>query len=154
MTVENVETRVEIFPDDLEQTDNFLDRAFVHLRDLKTYSDYMDDVINVKVEAMEVDKDLVSWETKIDNAEFDWKQITIYDKTNHSINFELIEGDFDMMKGKWQVLEEESKFFFRLDIQYDIGLPVIEDVLGPVLKGKLQVNSLNMLSELKKRIEE
>ena len=154
MTIENIETRVEIFPISTSHKEKFLNRAYDHLCDMESYSDYMEDVINVEVKPHSANESLVNWETKVEDAEFSWKQINHYDKKSRSVSFKLVEGDFDMLEGEWQIMEDMSKYFLRLKLQYNIGLPVIEDVLGPILKEKMKTNSLNMLTSLKTRLEE
>lgn len=38
-------------------------------------------------------------------------------------------------------------------MSFSIGLPIIEDVLGPVLRDKLMTNTQTILASIKKRIE-
>lgn len=153
MTVENVNTRVEIFPDHPSETNAFLDRAYEYLSDMKSYSEHMSDVIDVQVERTSADEGTAFWNTKIENAEFNWTQQNVYDAENRTVRFKLLDGDFSMMTGEWKIDEDDNHFFLCLDLEYEVGLPVIEDILGPILKKKMQTNALNMLKNLKTWIE-
>ena len=130
-----------------------LNSALVEKWTLDEAMDYMENVAQIVEEPEGKNNSIISWDCMVDDVEFSWKQRNTYDEGNHLIAFELIEGDFDVLEGAWQVLEDSGKVHLRLNIRYSIGLPVIEDVLGPILKEKLEENSISMLNSIKNRLE-
>lgn len=154
MKIEKIETTVRIEPPDGIPPESYLDDAYSCLKDMESYPSYMADVLSVKSKPLTANTSHVEWEAKVEDARFSWKQINTNDHENRTVQFEMTEGDFELLDGQWQVAANESLYYLRLNLRYAIGLPVIEEVLGPVLKKKMQTNSLSMLSSIKRRIGE
>ena len=153
MRIETVATRVEIKTPENRDTDGFLSLAYDFLKDMEAFPNYMENVLQVRITPKSENQSIVEWETRVEEAEFKWKQVNSYNESNRSIQFELIEGDFDLLEGEWKVIEGSQKIFLSLELRYAIGLPVIEDVLGPILNEKMESNSLSMLRSIKNRLE-
>ncbi len=154
MKTEEIVACVEVKSKGDKDIQSFLSEAYCCLKDMKSFPNYMENVIRIVIEESDTDSSIITWDCMIEDAEFSWKQRTFYDEVNRTIKFELIEGDFDALEGAWQVVEDTRKFYLRLTLKYSIGLPVIEDVLGPIVKKKLKENSLSMLNSIKEKLEE
>lgn len=154
MKIEKVETVVKLDPPDGIRTESYLDEAYSCLKEMESYPSYMADVLRISVKPLTPNTSHVEWEAKVEDARFNWTQINTYDHENRSIQFEMTEGDFELLDGLWQIVAKEDRYHLQLNLRYAIGLPVIEEVLGPVLKKKMQANSLSMLSSIKDRIRE
>ncbi len=106
------------------------------------------------------DKEGVSeWSITVDNAPLEWLEKDYYDKENYKLRFESIECDFEEINGRWIIEDynnEGISVFFELE--YELGIPVIEIHLGPILKKKMggYVDSVLMAikEELKKHATE
>jgi ribosome-associated toxin RatA of RatAB toxin-antitoxin module len=154
MKIEKIETAVRIELPDGIPPESYLDEAYSCLKDMESYPSYMADVLCVKSKPLTANTTHVEWEAMVEDAKFNWKQINTNDHENRTIHFEMTEGDFELLDGQWQVAANENLYSLRLNLRYAIGLPIIEEVLGPVLKRKMQTNSISMLSSIKKRIGE
>ncbi len=152
MQIEQIITTVELKQPVGKETGPYLDEAFLCLKDMESYPSFMEDVLRVKLKPLSANQSFVEWETKVEDAHFNWKQINTYDHEKREIRFEMVEGDFEKLEGKWKVGAENKKFLLSLDLRYAIGLPVIEEVLGPILNEKMQANSLSMLTSIKNKI--
>lgn len=85
---------------------NSLTYIFGYLKDLTSFPDYMENVNSV-VEHSDGDNSYVhEWEVVIEEAEFQWKQRSTVDRENRQVLFDLLEGDFDDMKGAWKVVDD------------------------------------------------
>ena len=153
MRIETVLTKVEITPSENNDAAGLMNQAYTYLRDMEAFPNYMENVQQVTLTPKSGNQSIVEWETMVEEAEFNWTQVNSYDESKRTIQFKLIEGDFDLLEGEWKVMEDSHKYFLSLELRYAIGLPVIEDVLGPILNEKMQSNSLSMLRSIKTRLE-
>ncbi len=154
MTVEQLTCKVNIKTSSASDIEGIMDQSYNLLKDMESFPDYMENVVNVSEKIVSKKSSTMEWDCVIDDAEFNWVQKTDYDTSNHLINFELIEGDFETLEGFWKISKGEDIIFLQLTLKYAMGLPVIEDVLGPILKQKLEKNSYSMLNSIKNKIEE
>lgn len=153
MNIQNFDISVDINPGNGTEKDQYLDKAYAYLKDMKSFPDYMENVKGIQEETDENDTLCHSWNIIIEDAEFQWKQRTVADEKKRHINFDLIEGDFEHMQGSWKVTEDNERCSLQLTMEYSIGLPIIEDVLGPVLSEKLKANTFTILNTIKDRLE-
>lgn len=153
MKLEEFQLKVDIKPDNNENIDNFLNKAYVSLKDLKSFPEFMENVISVTEVPAENLSCYHNWDIMVDDAQFQWKQRTVNNQEKRTVDFEMVEGDFEFLKGTWKVVDEAGKYSLQFNMNYAIGLPIIEDVLGPVLRKKLETNIYTMLSTIKNRLE-
>lgn len=147
-----METCVEInLPENSDMIKQKSD-AYIILSDMTSFPNYMPNVLGVDEKKITETTSIVNWQCKIDNAPFSWTQENTYDRSNFAINFCLVEGDFDALNGTWKVEDDDKKLILKLQLDYSIGMPVIEDILGPILREKLKSNSLEMLNFIKDRL--
>ena len=148
MRLEKFSAIVEIVPSDIKDVSAFLNRAYEYLKDITSFPTYMQNVTKITEEKID-NETYHSWEIIIEDAEFEWRQKTVCDAVTRTVKFYMVDGDFEKLEGAWIVADEGSRYSLQLQMIYSIGLPVIEDVLGPVLKEKLQSNSYEMLRNIK-----
>ncbi|MFO7752089.1 MAG: SRPBCC family protein [Desulfobacteraceae bacterium] len=152
MRIEHVTTQVQINLSQEEDLAEIAENAYAFICDMVSFPNYMADVLKVE-EKRSGTKSIVSWECLIDGVPFNWVQENTYDGPSFVIFFELLEGDFELFEGSWNVEKHHNQVNLGLNLRYAIGLPVIEEVLGPILKEKLKKNSFSMLEDIKKRLE-
>ena len=109
-----------------------------------------------KVTILERNEDVgkSEWFITVDNAPLRWTQIDRFDRKNYEIRFESIDGDFETISGFWKVEDfnnEGIKLHYSVD--YSLGIPVIEEVVGDVLKEKMKNNIDFMISAIKNRLD-
>ena len=79
------------------------------------------------------------WFITVDNAPLRWIQIDRFDRKNYEIRFESIDGDFETISGFWKVEDFNNEGIkLRYCVDYSLGIPVIEEVVGEVLKEKMK----------------
>jgi ribosome-associated toxin RatA of RatAB toxin-antitoxin module len=87
------------------------------------------------------------WNITIDKAPFTWIEKDIFDKENFQIRFKSIYGDFEHLDGFWKIQDFRNKgIAVSFSIEYSLGIPVIEEALGPVFKAKMQ-NFVNTIAD-------
>jgi ribosome-associated toxin RatA of RatAB toxin-antitoxin module len=126
--------------------------AYSILCDMTSFPKYMPNVLEVTEKTLSSNTSLVEWRCTIEGAPFVWTQENTYDADNYTVRYRLVAGDFDSLEGCWKIEQSREGLALKLVVSYALDLPVIEDVLGPVLREKLQSNSLQMLSHIKERL--
>ncbi|MDY6905352.1 MAG: SRPBCC family protein [Thermodesulfobacteriota bacterium] len=153
MKLENYNATVEIVPPKTAEITDFLDRAFDYLKDFKSFQNYMENVTGITEE--EKDSEIYhTWEVFVEGVDLQWKQKTVADADSRAVRFRLVDGDLEMLEGAWIVGNDESRYTIQLQADFCLGMPVIEEVLGPVLREKLEINSYTMLNSIKEKLEE
>jgi ribosome-associated toxin RatA of RatAB toxin-antitoxin module len=94
------------------------------------------------------------WFITVENAPLRWIQIDRFDRKNYEISFESIDGDFETIQGFWKVEDFNNEGIkLRYCVDYSLGIPVIEEVVGDVLKGKMKSTIDCMLIAIKDHLE-
>jgi ribosome-associated toxin RatA of RatAB toxin-antitoxin module len=144
-------TRTEVtvaLPSDGGDRDDAKRKAYAMMRDVGRYPEYMPSVIAIDIFKQNESELTTRWDAEIDGAPIRWVQTVLCKDAEQEMVFEAIEGDFDVFRGKWSVIESEGQIYLKLLVEYKLGIPVIEEVLGPILKEKVRANSEAMLGAI------
>lgn len=130
--------------------------SFVYsiIKKFEEFPKFMPNVRKVTIVEQNDSYTISEWDTIIDDAPFTWKEKDDFDNKKNIIKFSLIEGIFSKFEGCWKVENSKngsSKVTFQLN--YDIGVPVIEEAVGPILKDKIKDNIQLMLDSIAKHAE-
>ena len=99
------------------------------------------------------DRSISHWVTDLDGAPLEWREADVYDGEQHVVFFQLIEGDVEQFEGRWVFLPHEDGTLSVCELDYSLGVPVIEEAIGPVLQQKIEHNINQMLAAVKERVE-
>jgi ribosome-associated toxin RatA of RatAB toxin-antitoxin module len=128
------------------------ERAWNIISDFAKYPEIMKNVEQVNVIERNEAKGKSEWHVKVEDAPITWIEEDFYDKENGILSFKSIEGDLEIFNGRWELTEIEGGMKIKFSVEYYLGIPVLEDSLGPILKEKMQSNIDEMLSDIEKRI--
>jgi ribosome-associated toxin RatA of RatAB toxin-antitoxin module len=124
------------------------------ISDFASYPRFMDNVDNVIVHEKNAHDGKSEWFVTVEEAPLAWLERDFYDPDNFEIRFESIDGDFDNINGSWKVSDiETGGVHISFSIDYNLGIPVIEEVLGDILKEKMKSNIDAMLNAIKAELE-
>ena len=130
-----------------------VDEVYELAKDMESYPAFMPDVESVKVVSRESDRTVTEWVTSVDGTPILWTEVDIFDDSNYTITYRLVEGDLDKFEGMWTFEETAEGTRVTLTVDYDFGIPELTALIGPTLEEKVRENSAMMLSGMKKRIE-
>ena len=124
--------------------------AFQFVVDVENYSRCMPNVNSVRIVEHSGGFRVTHWDTEIEGAPLIWSERDSICEESYCIRFECVEGDFDVFRGLWEVLPGGGPSEVRVacELEYSVGIPVIEEVLGPVLRQKIAENLTAMLAGL------
>jgi ribosome-associated toxin RatA of RatAB toxin-antitoxin module len=124
--------------------------AWKIISDYSRYEAFMENVDKVNILERTLNEGKSEWFVTVEEAPLKWIERDYYDSDNFELRFESIDGDFENINGKWKVEDfqnEGIKIYFSID--YNLGIPVIEEVLGHILKEKMKTNIDSMIHAIK-----
>jgi ribosome-associated toxin RatA of RatAB toxin-antitoxin module len=114
--------------------------------DVERFPEFMSNVTSVEVLSSASNCRVVAWQMSIDDAPLDWTEEIVYDQDNLRTSFRALDGVFARFDGYWQVYPEGAGSRVELFLEYDLGVPEIQDIIGPILKVRLIENLEAMLT--------
>jgi ribosome-associated toxin RatA of RatAB toxin-antitoxin module len=127
--------------------------AWKIISDYSRYEAFMANVDRVNVIERSETEGKSEWFVTVEEAPLKWIERDYYDADNFELRFESIDGDFENINGRWKVEDfqnEGIKIYFTID--YNLGIPVIEEVLGHILKEKMKTNIDSMIHAIKEEL--
>ena len=125
-------------------------KAFQVVEDLERFPEFMPNVNSLTLLEVDGNRKVAAWDIMIDDAPLSWIEEGIYDKQNLIVHFRSLEGVFDRFDGYWQVTPEGDDSRVTFELIYEIGLPEIEEIVGPILRDRLIENAESMLEAIEK----
>ncbi|MGF7233573.1 MAG: type II toxin-antitoxin system RatA family toxin [Frankia sp.] len=126
--------------------------------DLEQYPRYMTDVRSIVTSGPPVAGIRTSsWSVSLRGSILEWTERDQLDEQRLRVEFEQLDGDLERFSGYWQIRpvpndRQLSDVFFYVD--FEIGIPLLADMLNPIAKRSLQDNSVRMLGALEDQIRQ
>jgi ribosome-associated toxin RatA of RatAB toxin-antitoxin module len=127
-------------------------KAYTMMIDVQSYPDFMPSVNALDILDRGDNQVTTRWDAQIDGAPIQWVQRVWWTDADRKMHFEAVEGDFDIFQGQWSAGEVDGQVHLQLRVEYRLGIPVIEEVLGPILREKVHTNSQTMLDAIADRL--
>lgn len=125
--------------------------AFEIVVDVAAFPDFMSNIKSIHITEDLGDLKIVDWIMEIDGAEIEWTEEIIYSSAELTARFRAISGMFATFDGIWRVVEHPLGALVNVELEYGLGLPEIEDIIGDILGKKLTENVEAMLSAIERR---
>jgi ribosome-associated toxin RatA of RatAB toxin-antitoxin module len=136
-----------------------LEEVWSAVKDVQTYPTYMRNVQEVTVlpdgdgETGEDGARMSAWRVWLKGSVLEWIEREVIDEVDHTVAFEQVEGDLDVFTGHWRVEEAmPGEVEVELIVSFEIGIPLLADMLNPVAATALRDNSEEMLREIERRV--
>src|SRR5215475_14442956 len=122
------------------------DRVFQIIRRFEEYPRFIPLVKEVKILSPESDRTMISeWRAEIDGILFHWIERDEFDHEDYVIRYSLIEGDMEQYEGHWRIKNSNDGIELELLMQYSLGVPSIEELIGLVMHNSLTESAKEML---------
>ena len=119
---------------------------------VEAYPQYMDNVRTVRVLEDEGDTRVTSWSVFLKGSILEWTESEEIHAAERRIDFHQLDGDLELFNGYWQLSEEAGGATrVELDIEFEIGIPLLAQMLNPVAGRALHDNSEQMLRGLERK---
>lgn len=124
------------------------------LKNLQEFPRFMRDIKKLEIIENKNHRLVTLWEIDIEGTAVAWKEEDVYDDTSMSMQFRMLEGDYGVYNGKWQItngLSKETIVHYSVNIGW--GIPSFEKVIGNILEKKQRRIIKSMLVAMKRRLE-
>uniref|UniRef100_E6QWN0 Coenzyme Q-binding protein COQ10 START domain-containing protein n=1 Tax=mine drainage metagenome TaxID=410659 RepID=E6QWN0_9ZZZZ len=128
-------------------------QAFDVVYDVEYFPMFMPNVTAARVISNDGDRKTVEWEMLIDGAPLNWTEDIRYDRDLLTADFKALDGVFSHFDGTWRVWVSANGTNLEVSVFYDLGLPEIEDIIGPILEERLRQNLDAMLYHIDAMLE-
>ena|GEM_PF-1185903 len=119
------------------------------ISDFNSYPSLVNTVQKVVVHERNEREGRSEWFVSLEDAPMRWMEKDYFDADNFGLRFESIDGDFEQINGTWKVEDFNSEGIeLAYSLDYDLGIPVIEEVVGAVLKEKMKTTIENMVQSI------
>jgi ribosome-associated toxin RatA of RatAB toxin-antitoxin module len=124
-----------------------VERVWEAVVDIEHYPDSMANVRWVKiVEEQSAEVRRAAWSVTLKGSILQWEEEEHLDHHAHTIEFDQVRGDMDIFEGSWALEEREPGLtHVRLTVTFEIGIPLLADMLNPVAQLSLRENCAEML---------
>jgi ribosome-associated toxin RatA of RatAB toxin-antitoxin module len=123
------------------------------ITDFTNFTKQIDPIERITVLEKNQNEGKSEWHINIEGAPLSWVAKDYYDKENYQFKFKSICGDFEKILGRWKIENFKNigiKIFF--DIKYRLGIPVLEEHVGPILKNKIKTFMSSILNYIKTKL--
>ncbi len=119
---------------------------------VEDYPEYMENVRTVTVLRHDETVRTTAWSVLLKGSILEWTEEERIDDGRRRIDFCQTDGDLDRFDGYWQVSHSPGGATdVVLDIDFEIGLPLLAQMLDPVASRALRDNSEQMLRQLERK---
>lgn len=122
--------------------------AYAQLCDFNRYQTLCQSVRKITVDRLDDVTTLTNWEVDFQNGILKWKERDTFDPVNHRIHFEQTEGDIEHFSGAWHVHQQAQDSVIEFTSCFDLGMPMLSDMLDPVAEKAIHDNIHSILSGL------
>ena len=132
-----------------------VNKVFLGAQNIEELAKFLPDLQEVKV--LEKNNNEVDsfWKGSFQGREVKWTERDIWDEVNKECRFFILEGDFKVYQGIWKFITlSDTETKVELEIEYDLGLPLVGTLINTFLKKKMLENAQAMLKALKQMIEQ
>jgi ribosome-associated toxin RatA of RatAB toxin-antitoxin module len=122
--------------------------------DVESYPECMDVVRSVEILAdLGGNRRRTGWSVLLRGSVLEWVEQEYLDHDAMVITFEQQSGDLEQFSGGWSVRPAAvDRCEVTLHVEFDIGIPLLADMLNPVAEGALRDSAKAMLLGLEHRI--
>jgi ribosome-associated toxin RatA of RatAB toxin-antitoxin module len=128
-----------------------IDRVWNAVLAIDTFPSYMEEVLDVQVIEVAAGTRRSKWSVLLKGSVLEWEEEEFISPERHEIEFKQTEGDLAYFNGYWRVLEHDGSTHITLHVDFDIGIPLLADMLNPVAARALEENSRKILAHIDAR---
>jgi ribosome-associated toxin RatA of RatAB toxin-antitoxin module len=119
------------------------------INDVESYPRLMEHVRSLTVLERGPDFRVVAWEVDLKGCTMRWVEREEIDPERYRIEYRQIKGDLAVFEGYWQLQRLPNQTCqTMLSVRFDIGIPMLSEMLNPVAERTIRDNSQKMLASL------
>ncbi|MBI4431007.1 MAG: SRPBCC family protein [Candidatus Omnitrophica bacterium] len=127
-------------------------RVFKLITEVEHFTHYMPNVKRCVVLEKTGNYTITQWNIELDQIPITWKEKVRVDPAGSSIYFNAIDGDLAKFDGTWTLKDHPQGTELCIEAEVDIGIPVVGQLVAPVLEEKIKKNFIMMLEGLNNKL--
>lgn len=126
-----------------------IDTVWALVSDVESYPTFMESVEAIEVVEGGEHRELTRWQVRLRGSRLTWVEEDLMDPVAYRLTYRQIEGDLARFEGYWQLeASGPAETVTTLFVDFDIGIPLLADMLNPVASSAIRDNALSMLRSL------
>ena len=124
-----------------------IERVWETVTAIEAYPGSMDSVRSVRiVERTGENERRSAWSVTLKGAILEWEELETLDPVAHVLSFHQLSGDMERFEGAWALEAADAESTnVRLEVSFEIGIPLLAEMLNPVAQRSLRENCTDML---------
>lgn len=120
---------------------------------IEDYADYMENVNSVRVIESSGAQRVSEWSVLLKGSTLEWVEEDEIDDAERVMTFRQRSGDLDRLDGYWRVDPDgDHASVTTFFVEFEIGIPLLADMLDPVAAKALRDNARQMLTAIEQRV--
>jgi len=131
-----------------------IERVWDSVLDVESYEESMDNVRWVRLVGSDDEHTRrAEWSVLLKGSILEWEEEEQLDHDAHKVVFKQLRGDLEFFDGYWTLEElgpNETRAHF--EVEFEIGIPMLAEMLNPVAQRALEENGTEMLRGLERSV--
>jgi len=129
-------------------------RVFAALLRMKDFQNFMPNVKESKLLESGKNTALMKWHVEIDGFPIRWAERIIINRRLYTVSFKAIDGDLQVFEGRWKITGSGDESVIDLHLNLKTGIPFLQNLVGDILKAKVEQNFRDILVYLERYVRE
>lgn len=131
-----------------------IDEVWALICDVRAYPRLMEPVRALDVVDDNGDQITTAWEIELKGSILKWTEHEQRDAENYTISYHQLDGDLQEFDGFWRLRAlSATTTEATLLVRFEIGIPMLREMLNPVAERAIRKNSREMLLSLGPAVE-
>ncbi|MEZ5077278.1 MAG: SRPBCC family protein [Solirubrobacterales bacterium] len=124
-----------------------IQRVWETVLDVEDYPSSMENVRWVQVrDRFGAERRRTAWSIVLKGSILEWEEEEAIDHESHVMSFHQLTGDLSVFEGHWSLSEAKPGLTtVTFEVEFEIGVPLLAEMLNPVAKRSLHENCGEML---------
>jgi ribosome-associated toxin RatA of RatAB toxin-antitoxin module len=129
------------------------ERVWEAVLDIERYPDSMENVRSVEILEMSDTEQRSAWSIVLKGSILEWEERDLIDVETMTMSFQQLSGDLSSFDGYWRVSSRgDGLATARFAVNFEIGIPLLAEMLNPVAARSLDENCREMLSGVERQV--
>ncbi|MGW1836074.1 type II toxin-antitoxin system RatA family toxin [Streptomyces sp. BBFR2] len=130
------------------------DRSWAAVVDVESYPACMANVESLTITGWTGPRErTTAWSVRLKGSVLEWTEAERLDEVARRFDFHQVSGDLAHFVGHWAIRPgDDGGSLVSLHVEFDIGIPLLAEMLNPVAATALRENAEQMLRALERRL--
>ena len=129
-------------------------KIFASLLRMGEFQNFMPNVKESKMLESHKGTNLIKWHVDIEGMPIRWIARNVINRQQRTLSFKALDGDLRLFEGTWRVTGNHEISTLELTARLETGIPLLERLVGHLLKEKISRNFESMIDSIDKRLRE